>query len=195
MKHFNLNKKTNAILLSCALATASLSGCARKEKPTLTLVESIQANNDFDLFHDEDMVIINTINAMKEENIKFAEKISLDKLTMPQDSYSSKFKNLEEYHKYFITGYPPRNTILYFDALNGELLSIKYIDRENHIFKDNEITTTYRISEIAEEESAYNYAVLYFGDKENYTREEMEELVNFVKENKNKKPYSKVKKP
>ncbi len=193
MKQFNLNKKTNAILLSCALATASLSGCGRQEKPTLTLVESIQTNNDFDLLKDENKVIITTVNAMDEEDIKFAEKMSLDSLT--NSNYYLKFKNTEVYDKYHISGYSLKNIILYFDALNGDLLSIKYIDREKYIFKDNEITTTYRISEITEEEPAYNYAVLYFGDKENYTREEMEEIVNFVKENKNRKTYSKVKKP
>lgn len=188
IKRFYLNKKASAILLSCTLVTTSLLGCGKKKEPTLTLVESVQANYYFDLLQDENSVIITTMNAMGEEDIKFAKKISLFSLIEKQE-----YKNLEKYNKYSLQGYPNSGTIFYFDALEGDILSVKYTYKESHKYKDDEVKSTYRISEIVDEDCAYNYAVLYFGDKERYTREEMEELINYIKENKDVKTYSKSK--
>ena len=103
------------------------------------------------------------------------------------------FEDSDSYDKYFDSdkALTPR-TYLYFNALDGELISVKREKVDKHMFKDSEYETSYLISTITDEDDAYNYACTYLGDKDTYTRDDMSNLVELIKEDKVKEVTDKT---
>ncbi len=183
MKNFKLNRSLGAFLLSGTIAATSV-GCS-KEEPKLTVVETMQEAQSFDLLQDEDKLIITTVDAMGKEKTSFVHRECLDNLI--NCNQRKKYQSSEEYRKYHRNGYYARNIYLYFDAFEGDLLSVEYIDSDKHVFKDNETNTSYMISEIVDTDFAYNYAVLYYGDQDSYSRDEMQQLIQMIIDDKSVK--------
>lgn len=186
---FNLDRKNMShLLIAGAIAVMSV-GCSKKEEPEMTLVETMQLTDSFDLLNDESKVIITTENALGEQEISFAHRESLDCLINP--NYKKEFKDSEYYDRYFQSDISCSCTFLYFDAFNGDLLSVQYVDKDSHIFKEDNLEVSYKISELIDSDIAYNYAVLYYGDKDKYSREEMQELIQKVRSDQAEKVYTK----
>lgn len=189
MGMLNLDRKNMShLLIAGAIAVMSV-GCSKKEEPEMTLVETMRLTDSFDLLNDENKVIITTENALGEQEISFAHRESLDCLINP--NYKKEFKDSECYDRYFQSGISCSCTFLYFDAFNGDLLSVQYVDKDSHIFKEDNIEVSYKISELIDSDIAYNYAVLYYGDKDKYSREEMQELIQKVRSDQAEKVYTK----
>lgn len=153
------------------------------QEPQEVVVETTQDMNSFDLLASDDMRIITTVDALGKESTNFVCRRSLESLF---DS-----NQREEYEKYFVPGVWASSTYLYFDVFNDELLSVEYIDKENNLFKDDVVDISYKIREVVDSNLAYNYAVLYYGDKDSYSLEEMGELVDKVSNNNEEKTYIK----
>lgn len=176
------SKKTKKFCIVGTLTATALSfnSCGTKtEKPTI--VESIQSVNEFDLLESYDFgdyKIIETTNVKGDTGVHFAQALSLSKLYDLGDE--------ENYDRYFDSSRAySSDTYFYFDSLNGDLLSVKYVKSEKHLFKDSKYEVSYGISEVISEGSAYNYAVTYIGDKEKYTREDINNLIQLIKNDKN----------
>ena len=184
MKILNVKFYTAMIVLSTSIVAITIVG-SEEEDSMLTVAETMQETQNFDLLHDEDKLIITTVDVMGNEKIDFVHRECLDYLVNPNQR--RKYQSSEEYSRYQRSGYYPSNTYLYFDALEGDLISVEYIDNDKHVFKDNEVNTSYMISEIVDRDLAYNYAVLYYGDQHSYSRDEMQELIPMIIHDKSEK--------
>ncbi len=179
--NFKINKNIGALVLAGTIAVTSV-GCGEKQEQKPTIVEVMQETQDFNLLQDENKFIITTVDAMGKEEVKFVHRERLDNLinSNRRNNYSSS----EEYRKYHKNGYYADNIYLYFDAFEGDLISVEYIKRDNHVFKESEFDISYMISQITDRNYAYNYAVLYYGDQDSYSRNEMQELIPMIIEDK-----------
>lgn len=186
MKNLKVRKNITALALSSSLALLSLTGCG-KEGNDCTVREYMQSVDEFNLINPdkgENYKIIETENVKGETDINFVQVLTTEELNdVNNDTWV--FEDSESYDKYFDGNKAlTPNTYLYFNALDGELVSVKYKDVDKNLFKDNEYETSYLISTITDEDNAYNYACTYLGDKETYTREDMSNLVELIKEDK-----------
>ncbi len=177
MYNLRLNKNIGALALASTIALTTV-GCGEEESPKLTVAETMQETQNFDLLNDTDKLIITTIDAMGKEEMSFVHRECLDALVNPNQR--RKYQSSEEYGRYHRNGYYLSDIYLYFDALEGDLISVEYIERDKHVFKDNEVNTSYMISEIVDSKPAYNYAILYYGDQDSYSREEMQDLIPMI---------------
>ena len=168
-----------ALALSGSISLLTLSGCG-KELSNYTVQEYMESVYTFDLLdssHKVEYEIVKSENVKGETNIDFVQVITFNQLDGCSFNDFLAFEDYRNYDKYYDKSKAEKaNTYLYFDALNGELISIKYVDDEG--------ATDYLLADIISEENAYNYAYTYLGDKEMYTRDDMINLVKLIKEDK-----------
>ena len=130
---------------------------------------------------------IKILNAKGETDVNFVQVLTGGELTdVNIDTWV--FEDSEDYTKYGNGS----GAYYYIDALDGDLISVKQEQVDKHLFKDNEYETSYLISTITNEDNAYNYACTYLGDKETYTREDMNDLVELIKDDKAKEATDKT---
>lgn len=196
MKNLKVRKSLTALALSTSLVLSSLSGCGKKEAGNdCTVREYMQSVDEFDLINPdkgETYKIIKTENVKGETDVKFVQVLTTEQLNdVNNDTWV--FEDSDSYDRYFDSNKAvTSNTYLYFNALDGELVSVKYKNVNRNLFKDNEYEISYLISNITDEDDAYNYACTYLGDKDIYTREDISNLIEFIKEEKTKEATSKT---
>lgn len=181
MKNLKVNKTMAMLGLSFSLVASSLTGCENNRNKEYTVEEYLLQADNFDLLSDKNKLIIQTENPLGESDIIFAEKISFNSICNPN---YSKFTDSDEYEKYFGVANTD-NTYLYFNIFSGNLVSVKYIEKDNHLFKPDKETISYALADVISEELAYNYAASYLGEQDSYTREEISAVIDAVKSNKN----------
>jgi len=162
--------KTLGVVIS--LSTL-LVGC-EEEKEKTSLYEYEQSLDYFDLSQDSSKVIIKIEEKNGKESIHFADRITLYKCQF--------FNDYEKYESFYQGDISNDRTYLYFD-MDGNLLCVKYAMKLNI---SQEKVIDYRVSELLEEEQAYDYAISYIGMKDNYTREEINEMVEKIREDQKK---------
>ena len=179
MKNLKVRKNIKALALSSSLALLSLTGCEEKGNDC-TVREYMQSVDEFNLINPDkraDYKIIETENAKGETDVNFVQVLTGGELTdVNIDTWV--FEDSEDYTKYGNGS----GAYYYIDALDGDLISVKQEQVDKHLFKDNEYETSYLISTITNEDNAYNYACTYLGDKETYTREDMNDLVELIQD-------------
>ena len=188
-------KNITALAISSSLALLSLTGCGKEEGNDCTVEEYMQSVDEFNLINPtkgENYKIIETENVKGETDISFVQVLTTEQLNdVNIDTWV--FEDSDSYDKYFdANDVKTSNTYLYFNALDGELVSVKYKAVDKNLFKDNEYKISYLISTIIDEDNAYNYACTYLGDKKTYTREDMGNLVELIKEDKIKETTDKT---
>lgn len=194
MKNLKVKKNITALALSSSLALLSLTGCG-KEGNDCTVREYMQSVDEFNLINPskgENYKIVETENVKGETDVNFVQVLTTEQLNdVNNDTWV--FEDSDSYDKYFDNNkaLTPR-TYLYFNALDGELISVKREKVDKHMFKDSEYETSYLISTITDEDDAYNYACTYLGDKDTYTRDDMSNLVELIKEDKVKEVTDKT---
>lgn len=194
MKNLKVRKNIKALALSSSLALLSLTGCEEKGNDC-TVREYMQSVDEFNLINPdkgENYKIIETENVKGETDVNFVQVLTTEQLNdVNNDTWV--FEDSDSYDKYFDSNkaVTPR-TYLYFNALDGELISVKREKVDKHLFKDSEYETSYLISTITDEDDAYNYACTYLDDKETYTREDMSNLVELIKDDKAKEATDKT---
>ena len=194
MKNLKVRKNIKALALSSSLALLSLTGCEEKGNDC-TVREYMQSVDEFNLINPdkgENYKIIETENVKGETDVNFVQVLTTEQLNdVNNDTWV--FEDSDSYDKYFDSdkALTPR-TYLYFNALDGELISVKREKVDKHLFKDSEYETSYLISTITDEDDAYNYACTYLDDKETYTREDMSNLVELIKDDKAKEATDKT---
>ena len=194
MKNLKVRKNIKALAISSSLALLSLTGCEEKGN-YCTVREYMQSVDEFNLINPdkgENYKIIETENVKGETDVNFVQVLTTEQLNdVNNDTWV--FEDSDSYDKYFDSNkaVTPR-TYLYFNALDGELISVKREKVDKHLFKDSEYETSYLISTITDEDDAYNYACTYLGDKDTYTRDDMSNLVELIKEDKVKEVTDKT---
>ena len=194
MKNLKVRKNIKALAITSSLALLSLTGCEEKGNDC-TVREYMQSVDEFNLINPDkraDYKIIETENAKGETDVNFVQVLTTEQLNdVNNDTWV--FEDSDSYDKYFDSNkaVTPR-TYLYFNALDGELISVKREKVDKHLFKDSEYETSYLISTITDEDDAYNYACTYLDDKETYTREDMSNLVELIKDDKAKEATDKT---
>ena len=194
MKNLKVRKNIKNLALSSSLALLSLTGCEEKGNDC-PVREYMQSVDEFDLINPdkgETYKIIKTENVKGETDVKFVQVLTTEQLNdVNNDTWV--FEDSDSYDRYFDSNKAvTSNTYLYFNALDGELVSVKYKNVNRNLFKDNEYEISYLISNITDEDDAYNYACTYLDDKETYTREDMSNLVELIKDDKAKEATDKT---
>ena len=160
MKNLKVRKNIKALALSSSLALLSLTGCEEKGNDC-TVREYMQSVDEFNLINPdkgENYKIIETENVKGETDVNFVQVLTTEQLNdVNNDTWV--FEDSDSYDKYFDSNkaVTPR-TYLYFNALDGKLISVKREKVDKHLFKDSEYETSYLISTITDEDDAYNYA-------------------------------------
>lgn len=185
MSNLKIRKNIKALAVSSSLALLSLVGCS-KYGNACTVREYMQSVDEFNLINSdngENYKIIETENEQGETNINFVQVLSGAQLT---DTYIDDwvFEDSKEYTKYGNAS----SSLYYINVFDGELVSVKDID---YIDKD-EYVISYFVSNINYENSVYSYASSYLGSKDTYTREDMINLVELIKEDKAKEKTDKT---
>ena len=73
MYNLRLNKNIGALALASTIALTTV-GCGEEESPKLTVAETMQETQNFDLLNDTDKLIITTIDAMGKEEMSFVHR-------------------------------------------------------------------------------------------------------------------------
>lgn len=187
MKNINNRSFKKVLIIGGLISSLTLTGCSvgtrdgniivsPSEKNT---VEEISSKDNFDLLNDEKKLIIETENSFGEKEAFFVQMESLIDLSS---------KDYEKYNKYLKKDIDADSTYLYFDILNKEkkekLVSVKYVKiKSGNTFKNDVITSSYKVSNIINSDYAYNYAVAMFGDKDKYSKEEIKEIIQKINNN------------
>ena len=178
-----MNKNKNTSLLACFLGFVALAGT---ECTVLNCIDRLQYSdepksyfetideNNLDLFNDNSYRIIQIENVLNERNIYFAKKVDL----------GEKYTEGESYEKYF-SGKNFIDDYIYLDLITKEPIIVEYVSKEMNVefvngkvrvYRDKDETSTYKMGNIISNVDAYEYAYAYLGEQDTYTLEDM----NFV---------------
>lgn len=192
-----MNKNENTSLLAWFLGLAALTGT---ECTVLNCIDRLQYSdepksyfetideNNLDLFNDNSYRIIQVENVLNEKNIYFAKKVDLGEITYSHIFSASdvwyKYTEGESYEKYF-SGKSFIDDYIYLDLITKEPIIVEYVSKEMNVefvngkvrvYRDKDETSTYKMGNIISNADAYEYAYLYLGEQDTYTLEDM----NFV---------------
>ena len=175
----NLNQRLIALALAGSLMLP-LAWCSRYGKDKITLVQSVQSDS-YNLFADLNYKIIKVKDAYGKEQFYFVKKIYLYEAAesynhWPFGDTEFKYADGDKYAKYLNLGLD--NTSIYMDLTSGNIVSIETSSTSRHLFKDNKTTTSYIIGTVTDEDTAYNYAVATYGNRDSYTMDEIIFIVN-----------------
>lgn len=169
----SLRKKILSFGGAGIIALTSLSGCSRPI-PEQTVSQSIQ-DESLDLAHDNSKLLITVKGIDNKKRIHLTERKSICDLQIYSDS--------KNYDRYFVSdNATASNTYVYIDIFTFEVVAVKYVN-------DKEIT--FLSNEIIKEESAFDYAKEYIGVKQTYNMNELDEMMNNLREDSIEKQYSK----
>ncbi len=186
MKNIKFNFKLMGLALALGISMTNMSGCGAKDRTTIS--EMLQNEDEFNLKGDP-KTIIETVDVKGNYDVHIVENFSLYEIESVNIWYqynncSLEKSDVEYYRNYFRNNATTPNTIFYIDILTGELVSVKYIEQDKNVFKDDVIKTSYLIADIVDEEDAYNYAYQYLGNKDSYTKDDLTYMINEIKKDK-----------
>ena len=177
----NLRRKLISLSGAGIVALTSLAGCSNPI-PEQTVTQAIQ-DESIDLGHDNSKLMITVKGEDDKKRIYLVDKKTFSDLKIYSDS--------KNYDRYLVSDKASAsNTYVYIDVFTLEVVAVKYINENIHIFGKNEMEVTFLSNEIVKEEAAFDYVKEYIGIKVRYSMGELNEMVNRLRLDLIKKQYS-----